>query len=246
MANFFRYRNKNEKQPNVTLGCYSERGIMSYYFFNFLPNEGIEHFINLITTGNYENETPQEWKDINIQEADIEAIIYSELDLGKGGFGSPDGAVYFKIGEEAYFIFIEAKFNESYKQSCKKKNYNSTLKGQLELKNRFVEALYGEDEKVEVKNIIVKDFENTESNESKRTLELKEGVYKFCKIFEKVDKSNIYYLGITKESKKNKDKNPFKYDGRPSINSKKLLWLPADAIEDALEKFDAGKEEKNE
>ncbi len=75
----------------------------------------------------------------HLQGQSPKATIFSELDLGTEGFGKPDGAIYVECPEPT-LLLIEVKLNETYAQSCKitKDNeYNSTIKGQLELRWRF-------------------------------------------------------------------------------------------------------------
>ena len=66
------------------------------------------------------------------------ATILSELSFGNEGFGSPDGAVYVEC-DDPTMLFIEVKSNESYAKSCRGNSYNSTIRGQLELKWRMTQ-----------------------------------------------------------------------------------------------------------
>jgi len=126
---------------NPQFGCYSERGLMSYFMFVDLPKLMLEFLQALEFSSNKENP----FKEITI----TNPIIYSELDLGKTvGFGCPDGAIYFEYKKDnkpfSTMILIEVKANETYEKSCNKGNkggYNSTIKGQLELRWRMKELL---------------------------------------------------------------------------------------------------------
>ena len=81
-------------------GCYSERGLMSYFMFVVLPTQVgdflaelqfpagvISPFIDQIGTH-------------------PKTIIFSELSFGNEGFGSPDGAIYVEW-PNPMMIFIE-------------------------------------------------------------------------------------------------------------------------------------------
>ena len=153
------YIKPSEDKPQF--GCYSERGLMSYFMFVELPNLMAKFLSELEFPYNVKNP----FKDI----IPTNAIIFSELDLGKTvGFGCPDGAIYFeyKKGDKTIsrMILIEVKANETYEESCnlketkKKKDaaneeenrneyedgYNSTIKGQLELRWRMKELMLNE------------------------------------------------------------------------------------------------------
>lgn len=149
------YMKPNENKPQF--GCYSERGLMSYFMFIELPDR-MGEFLQALKFPNSKENNFKEIKNENI----TNAIIYSELDLGKTvGFGCPDGAIYFENDGKKTMLLIEVKANETYEESCKlketnKKNkdeneeensqeyedgYNSTIKGQLELRWRMKELL---------------------------------------------------------------------------------------------------------
>ena len=143
---------------NLQFGCYSERGLMSYFMFIDLP-KCMPKFLQAL---NFPKDEKSPFNDITI----TNAIIFSELDLGKtSGFGCPDGAIYFEHSKGdktvSTMLFIEVKANETYEESCKlkkikkkkddpnhevnnqkyKNGYNSTIKGQLELRWRMKELL---------------------------------------------------------------------------------------------------------
>lgn len=145
-------------KTNIQFGCYSERGLMSYFMFIELP-ELMPKFLQALS---FPEGVESPFNEITI----TKAIIFSELDLGKTvGFGCPDGAIYFEYKKDdetiSTMILIEVKANETYEDSCKLKEtkkkkddpneeensqeyedgYNSTIKGQLELRWRMKELL---------------------------------------------------------------------------------------------------------
>ena len=155
------YMKPSKENPQFEFGCYSERGLMSYFMFVELP-ELMPKFLKALRFPNCDENLFEKIKNEDI----TNAIIFSELDLGKTvGFGCPDGAIYFeyKKGDETIstMILIEVKANETYEESCKLKEtkkkiddpneeensqeyedgYNSTIKGQLELRWRMKELL---------------------------------------------------------------------------------------------------------
>jgi hypothetical protein len=125
------YIKPSEDKPQF--GCYSERGLMSYFMFVELPKR-MGDFLKALE---FPKNVPNPFKDI----IPTNAIIFSELDFGKQGFGCPDGAIYFENNGISTMILIEVKADESYAKSCKKKKYNSTIKGQLELRWRMKELI---------------------------------------------------------------------------------------------------------
>src|SRR4051812_3764839 len=62
--------------------------------------------------------------------------MFSELHLRTSGYGLPDAALFFVLGNTPYFIFVEAKANEGYVKSCtgKSKEYSDKGRGQIEMK----------------------------------------------------------------------------------------------------------------
>lgn len=120
-------------------GCYSERGLMSYFMFVQLPNN-LKEFLKSLQ---FPKDVPHPFAIMN--EPITKSIIFSELSFGNEGFGSPDGAIYVEWPTPT-MIFIEIKANETYEQSFKNESYNSTLKGQLELKWRLVSSYFSDRE----------------------------------------------------------------------------------------------------
>ena len=130
------YIKPSEDKPQF--GCYSERGLMSYFMFVELPKR-MGEFLNTLEFPDQDN-AGSPFKEIK-KENITNATIFSELDFGKQGFGCPDGAIYFENNGISTMILIEVKADESYAESCKKPKYNSTIKGQLELRWRMKELL---------------------------------------------------------------------------------------------------------
>ena len=63
MAEFYECKTGNDK---ITLGCYSERGIMAYYFFNFLPKQDTNYLINKLNDKNQKKFPIEEIKNLII------------------------------------------------------------------------------------------------------------------------------------------------------------------------------------
>lgn len=161
-------------KDGVTFGCYSERGIISHLMFRVLPR-ALDEFLGLLV---YPSGVGNRFTGVKTNDLS-EITVFSEMDFGNVGFGKPDGAVSFRLGDARYFMFIEGKTNETYEVSCKVKNrsrkkedpmttleialnaaptttggvqpiptgstekrstkgYNSTIRGQLELRYRMV------------------------------------------------------------------------------------------------------------
>jgi hypothetical protein len=122
---------------HFSFGCYSERGILSYCIFRYLPyDNNLQKFLRSF-------EFPDGVQNPFVNDKVDHATFFSELDFGSEGFGSPDGALLIKFNNNnKCMIFIESKINETYVKSCQNKNrYNSTIRGQLELRWRVI-SLY--------------------------------------------------------------------------------------------------------
>jgi hypothetical protein len=116
----------------VTLGCYSERGIMSYFMFRVLASR-LSEFLAL---AQFSNGNPNRLK-LDGPPQDI--ALFSELDFGNEGFGKPDGAIWFRHRDRPHLVLMEVKLNQSYRAACSPTaSYNSTIRGQLELKWRLM------------------------------------------------------------------------------------------------------------
>lgn len=120
------------KPANATtqFGCYSERGLMSYFMFVVLPTQVGDFLADL--------QFPSGVIDPFAERRGTHptAIIFSELNFGNEGFGCPDGAIFVDAPNPA-MLFVETKLNESYAGSCGGASYNSTIRGQLELRWRM-------------------------------------------------------------------------------------------------------------
>lgn len=232
------YKEYKKENSDISFCCYSERGIMAYYFFQHLADGvNLANFFNLLKECNNEK-IPDDWNNFT------DVCIFSEFELGASGFGSPDGAISFKAGEKSYFIFIEAKFNETYEKSCGKlevgrKGYNSTIKGQLELRYRFAHSLISTREYANgcmiyesPDDYFKKDafYQKDKSRFSKRHLKLINGVFSIAEKIRSCNLEDIYYLAITAENK-----NPLKESNLlpHGIDRKKLLWISSDIIKKA-------------
>ena len=64
-------------------GCYSERGLMSYFMFVVLPTQ-VGDFLAYLTFPEEVANPFADWKGKHPQ-----SIIFSELNFGNEGFGSP-------------------------------------------------------------------------------------------------------------------------------------------------------------
>jgi hypothetical protein len=118
--------------PSTRFGCYSERGLMSYFMFVVLPSQ-VGDFLADLRFPAGEVKPFDDWRGMQPR-----STIFSELNLGSEGFGSPDGAVFVE-GPDPSMVFLETKLNESYEASCRRSDYNSTIRGQLELRWRLTE-----------------------------------------------------------------------------------------------------------
>ena len=209
----------SQQFPYGTFECYSERGVLSYLVYRFLPHpNNIKRFLNELNFINGYNPF------INNELNNI--VLFSELDLGKRfGFGCPDGAIFLQKENKNFMLFFEGKFNEKYETSCGgNRKYNSTIQGQLELRWRAV-SLYKKYQIQSVEGEYLKEIEEYRKFYGKidpfysqertsqssdplhgiRHLCLKEGVKRlFTEYIDKCDLNNIYFLTISKE-----ERNPF-------------------------------------
>lgn len=128
---------------------YSERGIMGYFYATISQSKGPDILRKYLNVDDIAKE--------KVNKLD-KLLIIGEIDLGKrDGFGCPDGIIFGldKDGKPNLLMFIEAKIT-TYLNSVKSKydnsgegkiiinrdGYNSTIKGQIELKYRFLRALF--------------------------------------------------------------------------------------------------------
>jgi hypothetical protein len=198
----------------VTFGCYSERGIVGYYMMRVMPADPAS-FLRQVVDGAGGRPFG------SVGHAEIaHLVVFSELGFGsKFGFGNPDGALYFELSGTPHMIFYEAKFNETYRRSCKGHSYNSTIQGQLELKWRVVTLFkqgsvqrskrvdcieetdefsryYSEKDEFYVQNAEDEDL----SLGDRRHLALKDGVKTvFSEYVSRCDPDRIYFLTSTSD-----------------------------------------------
>lgn len=236
-------------------GCYGERGLMSYFMFVQLPKKLPEFLKSL----RFPNEASKPFANLN--ESIQRSIIFSELSFGNEGFGSPDGAIYVQW-PEPMMIFLEVKANESYVASCNRTySYNSTIRGQLELRWRMTELhrsnchqTYNGDtylqETMEFKNVYQDrdkafyghmDRDDPSWPGSWRRLKIVEGVKDFLDLLSKCE-DRVYFCAITNEGVD--PKNPFDSigdDHRPRCGAldwktamHQFCWLPIDELQKGL------------
>ncbi len=196
---------------------------------------------------------------LHLREQSPPAILFSELDLGKVGFGCPDGAIYVEHPGST-LLFIEVKLSETYEEGCSKKKYNSTIQGQLELKWRLTK-LHGSKshqlhngktyiiETSEFKGIYQDRDDFYTKVRSRRykseigyrrhlgNLGIDQGVREFLQLLDKCD-DRVYFCACTDDST-----NPFdavdpillpRCGGQNWEESKgHFCWLPASLLRDA-------------
>jgi len=142
----------------------------------------------------------------------------SEIVLGNSkGFGSPDGILILKESNSKIIIFIDAKFNATYDESCKKDKGNSKICMQFRLKKNFINAIKG-----------LKDKEIDRIEKNGKALQLKEGIDVFCRqyIINNEREVKEFFLAITKD-----ENNPFK--GKNDI-PKNYCWISKNKLLELL------------
>ncbi len=183
------------------------------------------------------------------------AVLFSELHLSNKGFGCPDGAIYVECPKPT-MVFIEVNLNETYQKSCRGKDYNSTIRGQLELKWRMTELHRSKSHRVHKSiNYIIEspafkaiyqdrdDFYRAaeRQDESKlgswRRLRIDKGVREFLQLLVPCE-DRVYFCASTNESL-----NPFDTVSRdllPRCGNQKweeskryFCWLPVSFLRDA-------------
>lgn len=247
------------KPANATMqfGCYSERGLMSYFMFVVLPTQVGDFLSDLQFPSGVTNPFAEH------RATHPTAIIFSELNFGNNGFGCPDGAVFVDARDPA-MLFVETKLNESYATSCRGASYNSTIRGQLELRWRMTQlhrmkshrdykgTRYIQETpqfKEIYKGADAAFYEHTHRQDearpsSWRRLKITEGVEKFLDLLEKCE-DRVYFCAITRDQQ-----NPFdsvsedqmprcgKADWRDT--KQYFCWLPVDRITNATPSNVAG------
>ncbi len=218
----------NDAENKTNYAYYGERGIISAYMQKLFVDEKERKDFLLVIQDKHGEPV---FKDL------VNCIstmtVFSEFCLGNIGFGNPDGAIYFECGNRKFFIFVEAKM-ESYEDSCKKASkdedgYNSTIKGQLELKWRFINAVRSNSEHkqyVEESDDVAECFKddcyykrNTKLN---RRLHKDDNLNKFIEKY--INNAEIYFLAITLETGGNPFVTRFKDFPENIKESLNVLW----------------------
>jgi hypothetical protein len=198
---------------STTLRCYSERGLMSYFMFHVLPQRMREFLQGIEFAANSPNRVRE------IRQFDG-LTLFSELGFGNEGFGNPDGAIWFRNGERPVLIMVEVKLNQTWKQSCRATaTYNSTIRGQLELKWRLMN-LYKSGNFTEILGVryvvendtLIRSYKALDGKysgvsdlsrlglEGRRRLRLVGGVGEFFEEYVRpCPFENIFYLSLTKD-----------------------------------------------
>lgn len=241
--------------PSQSFGCYSERGAMSYFMFVALPTQLGDFLAGVSFPDGVVNPF------VRLRMQTPTAVLFSELDFGKEGFGCPDGAIYVECPAPT-MIFIEVKLHESYAESCRGKKYNSTIKGQLELRYRMAglfrqqvcaqsafPAVLQEtaDWKGHYREYDV--FYGSEKRQDEswdgswRRLNLTDGVKIFFEYLEKCE-DRVYFLAATNDSTNpfhdNNDKVPRCFDLDWSLAKKRFCWVPVERISKAEPRDETG------
>ena len=238
---------------SIDFGCYGERGLLSYFMFRQLPNE-LPMFLKSL---HFPHGAYNPFGNLIVEPA--RAIIYSELSFGNEGFGSPDGAIYIEW-PDPMMIFVEVKANETYSESFKNESYNSTLKGQLELKWRLVSSYFSErvsalnkteyvhedkalKEYYTLDNERCDDFYRAEGRRDEkqvgswRRLQITNGVKKFLDMLSKT-KGRVIFLAITTDRTNPFDepetKLPRCYGKEWTVAKHQFCWLPIDELKKRL------------
>jgi hypothetical protein len=242
----------NKANDTCEFGCYGERGLVSYFMFVVLPTQIGDFLAELRFPAGVANPF------IDLRGTNPKATIFSELDLGKKhGFGCPDGAIYLECPEPT-MIFIEVKMSKSYAESNRIKpqlnrndGYNSTLKGQFELKWRLTEL---NRRRSHVDSSTETELRETDSmyhqykdsdwfykrraasgiTSHRRHLNIDSGVKKFLDRLRDTG-DRVYFLAITSEQGQNSNSSPFTSDARGmprtcdtewDVAKAQFCWLP--------------------
>jgi len=237
---------------DTTLRCYSERGPLSYFMFHVLPHS-MGDFARSIE---FSKDSPNRLRDI--QQFDG-LTLFSELGFGNEGFGNPDGAIWFRHAGRPVLIMIEVKLNQTWKQSCGPvTSYNSTIRGQLELKWRLM-SLYKSRNFTDVLGVryvfendkLIESFKERDGKyagisdisrlglEGRRRLRLVGGVGEFFSEYAAhTEFEDIYYLALTNDQTNPLDHQPglrprcFNDDGREvAAGIDQFCWASKDVLE---------------
>jgi hypothetical protein len=227
----------------TTFACYSERGVMSYFMFRVLSHrERLWDFLRRLV---FPQGAPNPFA--NVQAVEFKEItLFSELHFGTSGYGLPDAALFFVIDQTAYFIFIEAKANETYVKTCmgKSKEYSDTGRGQIEMKYRAVWCFFNGVVRTNMKGIRVLHEERTlfgpvypDDPNTFRDLEIKEGVKDvFEKYIGRCSMRTVFFVFASEETTSpftdaNKDYLPRCYDGNWDATKWRFAWIDFKYIE---------------
>lgn len=222
---------------NVTFECYSERGVMSCVMFHALgqPRQ-FERFLRSIHFDSTV-ESPLRSGEIT------KMTFFSELHLGNGGFGQPDGAIYFELERVPHLLMIEAKANASYRTTTRGRKYANQTRGQLErhyrsvwlYKNGHIRERRGIRELREEQSSFA--YTYTDDENTMRILRLQEGVGRFFDEYvQKVDLAASFFLLISNESsfpfgELNADIRPRCYGQTWDTANRHFCWLPWSELE---------------
>ena len=237
--------------PTTRFGCYSERGLMSYFMFVVLPTQVGDFLADLRFPVGVSSPFA------NQQGTQPPAIIFSELNFGNEGFGCPDGAVFVETPQPA-MIFLETKLNESFVISCSGASYNSTIRGQLELRWRMTELHRTKSHQVYKGTTYIQEhsrfkaiykemdtaFYGSESRQDEawpgswRRLRIAEGVKSFLDLLAQCGE-RVFFCAITKDEKNPFDSVEAKFLPRCgnsdwSESKSHFCWLPVNRIRDAI------------
>ncbi|MDB5350153.1 MAG: hypothetical protein JWN86_1400 [Planctomycetota bacterium] len=233
--------------PTTRFGCYSERGLMSYFMFVALPTHVGDFLADLRFPEGVANPFEHE------RATHPQSTIFSELNFGSEGFGCPDGAVFVE-GPDPSMVFLETKLNESYEASCRKSDYNSTIQGQLELRWRLTELHRSRRHRVHGGTTYIQEtadfravyeegdaaFYRHESRQDEawrgswRRLRILDGVKAFLDLLALCEQ-RVYFCAITKD-----ERNPFDVissslrprcgNGDWEDSRRQFCWLPVGRI----------------
>ena len=240
------------KPANTTtqFGCYSERGLMSYFMFVVLPTQVGDFLADL----HFPSGVISPFADR--RGTHPTTIIFSELNFGNEGFGCPDGAI-FVDAPHAAMLFVETKLNETYVTSCCGDSYNSTIQGQLELRWRMTQLHRTNCHQVYKSTTYIQEtpefkaiykardtaFYGHDNRQDEawpgswRRLRIAEGVKEFLDLLAKCE-DRVYFCAITKD-----EQNPFDSveakllprcgNADWSASKRHFCWLPVNGIMNA-------------
>ena len=201
---------KKKIDNDINLYLYSERGKLDLLYHYYLNS--LHKFSILLESCTNKNDSLG-----GLVSGYKSFTLFSEFDLGKEGFGSPDGCI---VTDNGFVIFIEGKnikFQDSLKLPNKGniKGFNSSINGQIELRWRFINAfLHMQGDKISERNILLDEYkefdvfyENTKrkafetSNDAKyRRLADKDLLKDISEIFKNISIEKVFFLVVTKDT----------------------------------------------